>query len=204
MTKKLTSFAAFAVMAATPALAQPTLVGTFEGVTPEGSNAFLFEIVSSDLTGSYAVELAFEANIGNSTFFGGQNDTLTDALADEQTTVDNNLNSGYSIAEDTYYFDTNFGTANPGNNPFTSTETTGFVQTPTTLFMSFGTSTDLGSPVSVIRIVTPDDDIEFFGVIAQDGVNNQVSGTAVVPEPTTAALLGLGGLALLSRKRRQA
>ena len=200
LTKKLTSFAAFAVMAAGPALAQPTLVGTFEGETTGGNNAFLFEIVSDDLNGSYAVELAFEANINQSLFNGGAVDTFEAPLG--AAGLDGVLD--YSAEEDTYYFDGNFGTANPGNNPFTSTETTGFVATPTTLFMSFGTSTGLGSPVSVVRIVTPDDSIEFSGIIAQDGVNNQVSGVAVVPEPTTAALLGLGGLALLSRKRRQA
>ena len=202
LTKKFTSFAALAVMAASPALAQPTLVATYEGETAGGNNAFLFEIVSSS-TGSYAVELGFDAAINQSLFFGGAVDTETSALFNQGIT-DGGTPTGYSIEEDTYYFDGNFGTANPGNNPFSGTETTGFVSTPTDLFMSFGTAAGVSSPLSVVRIVTPADSIEFSGIIAQDGVNNQVSGVAAVPEPTTAALLGLGGLALLSRKRRQA
>lgn len=201
ISKKITSYAALAVLAAGPVIAQPTLVATFEGETPEGNNAFLFEIISDDLAGSYAVELGFEAAINESLAFGGA--IATDSFT-EATAANGIGTSGFSIEEDTYFFDGNFGTSNPGNNPFSGTETNGFVSTPMNLFMSFGSSTGLGSPVSVVRIVTSDDSITFSGIIAQGGANNQVSGVAAVPEPTTAALLGLGGLALMARKRRQA
>lgn len=200
ISKKITSFAAFAVLAAGPVIAQPTLVGTFEGETAGGNNAFLFQIISDDLTGSYAVELGFQAAINESLAFGGA--LPTDSFTQANTAA--GIDAGYSIEEDTYYFDGVFATSNPGNNPFTGTQTNGFVQEPSTLFMSFGTSTGNGSPVNVIRIVTSDDSVAYSGIIAQGGVNNQVAGIAAVPEPTTAALLGLGGLALMARKRRQA
>ncbi|WP_221435415.1 PEP-CTERM sorting domain-containing protein [Algisphaera agarilytica] len=197
MTKMISS-AAVAVLAASPALAQPTLNAVYEGETAGGNNAFLFEIISDDLTGSYAIELGFEAAINDSLF----NSAV--AVDQESQTAGFDGLLGYTAEEDTYYFDGNFGTSNPGNNPFTGTETNGFIQTPTTLFMSFGSSTDQGSPVSVVRIVTPDESITYSGIIAQGGENFQVSGTANVPEPTTAALLAAGGLAILRRRRQQA
>ena len=81
MTKMISS-AAVAVLAASPALAQPTLNAVYEGETAGGNNAFLFEIISDDLTGSYAVELGFEANINQSLAFGGGLDT--DSLSQAQ------------------------------------------------------------------------------------------------------------------------
>lgn len=198
--QKMTSTLALAALAASPAMAQPTLVGNFDGETASGNNIFVFQIISDNLEGSYAIELGFEATINNSLAFGGALPTNSFSQASTAAEIDAN----FDITEDTYFFDDVFPTANPGNNPFTGTVTNGFIQTPTTLFLSYGSGINQGSPVNVVRIVTPDDAITFSGVVAQAGVNNLVSGVAVVPEPTTAALLGLGGMALLARKRREA
>ncbi|MEM6853323.1 MAG: PEP-CTERM sorting domain-containing protein [Planctomycetota bacterium] len=200
-----------AVALTSPVVAQPTLVGTFVGETPGGNNEFLFEVVTDNLTGSLAIEMGFQANIneeGTVSFFNGvvegTSDTFDEATESQGFVAQFGDGTEFDIAEDTYYFDDIFDTPNPGNNPFTSTETTGFVQTPTTLFMSFGTKTDAGSPISLVRIVTPDDSISFSGIIAQAGVNNPVSGVAVIPEPTSVALAGLTGLVLAGRRRRRA
>jgi len=208
--QKLTSTLALATLAASPAIAQPTLVGTFEGETPDGNNAFLFEVNSDDLVGSYALELAFETTVLNSSNLStnAPSPDSFSAATTEQANTDFaatfGADTGFSILEDTYFFDANLSTPNPGNNPFTGTETTGFIQTPSSLFLSFGTATDLGDSFSVVRIVTSDDSIAFSGIVAQEGINNLVSGVVAVPEPTTAALLSLGGMAFLARKRRQA
>lgn len=203
MKKTLSSLGLIAVSAVlvSPAAADPSLQ-FLVGTNTDGNNVYTFQVTSDDLTGSYAVELAFEA-VGDA--------TIVEELFNGATSVDVKSNAdtfdgllGYDRENDSWVYDDSFDTANPGNNPFTSSVTNGYAASGggTELFISYGSGGNLGSPVDVVQIVTtPGGDLTWSGVVAQGGENFQVSGTTV-PEPGSIALLGLGGLALTARRRR--
>lgn len=179
---------------ATSAAAQPTL--SFESaVNGAGQNVFTFSLNSAS-TGSYAIELAFMGDILQQRAFGAVDvDTSGDAA-----TFDGNAAANYAQDEDTWYDGENFVAANPGNNPFTGGVTSGYSEEAGGIFMALGSGPGAtSSPYRVVQIVA-NGDVDWSGVVAQDGVDNQVGGTTV-PEPGSLALLGLGGLAMLRRRR---
>ena len=117
------------------------------------------------------------------------------------------LGGAYRQNNDTWYDDSMWTAENPGNNPHTGTVTNG-VWTDggagEKLFVALGSERNSGNRVSVLQMVTTGTVINWSGIIAQAGANNQVSGSYdTVPEPAavTMALFGLLGLVRVIRRK---
>ncbi len=121
--------------------------------------------------------------------------------------VPNTINiTGVSIGDPSV-----FDTSNPGNNPFTGTVTFGLWQSGNDVFASYG-SVVLGSstPVDFLDIsYTGSGTFEATALIAEFGaiVPLQFASITVgggeIPEPASALMLGIGGLATLTGRRNR-
>lgn len=129
-------------------------------------------------TGSIATELAVT--------IGGTGITITDV-----------------VVADVVVFDT----ANPGNNPFTSSETTGLYHNGNDVFASYGSMIlSSATPVNFLQIsYTGSGTIDAFGLVAEGALNFTGLTASIdvitVPEPATVLLAGLALLGVASRRR---
>lgn len=173
MKSYLPCFALLAALAASPALAMPSL----QFVDNLDSSVTL-QIATPD-NGSLAAEVA----------------VVVDASPGLSIT-------GVSIADPAV-----FDTANPGFNPFTGGITDGLYLDELAsgqLFASFGSAVVPPGVYDFLAIeFSGEGTLTASGLVAALGVNNTglTASIDVVPEPTTAALAVLGGLAAVARRR---
>ena len=190
-----------ALCVSTTAFAQTVLDYTFVEVAPD---VYAFEVVIlTDQPGaSFAADLMFTGPIVELGAFGGF------VPVDRETDADSyaaNPAATYDKTLDTWV-------AYPFTLDLPGTQGSGIVSTPASYYISVGTDpldpNEVGPFESGIRLVQivaaiPSRDIvvPYAGTISRNSANWGQQGVLEIPEPATLALMGLGGLTMIRRRR---
>ncbi|MCA9189645.1 MAG: hypothetical protein R3E01_05720 [Pirellulaceae bacterium] len=192
------------------AKAAPVVIAEDGGVNDAGNIILNWFVETEDGIGSMAVEVAFTLSVGSYVDVQGDSpprriDKRSDATSAEAIAI--TMGSDYRANNDTWYYDNFWPAENPGNNPFTGTVTNG-VWTDSGVgeryFISVGSEENSGNRVPLLQMVIASGGacIDWYGIVAQGGVNNEVKGRCIPPpEPATVNLLLIGLLAVIPSLR---
>lgn len=181
----------------TPGPGDPSLTVTPLGFTPNGNFEYRFDLLTNGLLGSLAIELAILAPVAQVQFQGFDIDHNVDAES-----LDGIL--GYEQEEDTWYNIIDWPIPNPGDNPFMSGVSIGYVDlgSGNPLFLSLGGFLTTQNTIEVLHLVVtapspPAANLAllatpvvgaWFGIIAQNGVAYSTNGIIMAPVPLPASL----------------
>jgi len=167
-----------------------------------GLTGYTFYLVSDQPAGAAYANLSFWAD--GSTYMGVVTGSLVNQLfgtaVNDEATADTFL--GADAPKDTWAYLPFGANAAPGYSYVGGVEggaVSGFAQTATAWTMACGSGTETAvSNGSAIANVVSDGEVAWMGVIS---IDQDYDTTGVTPEPATMALLGLGVVGLLRRRR---